>query len=501
MTFRSTTTALALTTALTTPALADVSPADVLSNQQALFTAVGATLSGNLNGDQLNNPQLNVILPEDWGGLQVTGEALTMTENGDGTVTISYPSPMNITIAGGLKDAGSFSVDLVMTHDGYTVVASGEAGDVAYASTAQNVVFVMENLMLDTPGAEDVTGEGTVIIESWTANSRVTEGNLITYTNEVNTGETSTNMSFGDGDVQSSTSQTTLPQQSVISAMFPVGGSNLMNLSEATRNGLSIEVASTGEGSSSSELTMMGGDLFNDQTTTIGAQVANLRFDEAGFVVDGTAQDLGVTVMQPMMMGPIPISFGAETLAATYDVPFNASDDAQDFRLSTSLSGVTLGNELWSMFDPSAQLPRDPADVSFDITGNGVLGMDLLDIAAMADLMGPPPVTVDDVTIENLRIAAVGAEATAEGAMTFDWTDMETIPGMPRPQGAVTVNVNGANALMDRLVAMGLIPEEELMMPRMMMGMFATPVGNDMLQSVLEINEQGHVLANGQRLQ
>ena len=119
----------------------------------------------------------------------------------------------------------------------------------------------------------------------------------------------------------------------------------------------------------------------------------------------------------------------------------------------------------------------------------------------MSQLFGPPPIQIDEVTIEDLRIAAVGAEATATGAMTFDWTDFQTIPGIARPEGAVTVNLNGANALMDTLVAMGLIPEGDLMMPRMMMGMFATTVGDDMLESVLEVNSEGHVLANGQRLQ
>jgi hypothetical protein len=131
----------------------------------------------------------------------------------------------------------------------------------------------------------------------------------------------------------------------------------------------------------------------------------------------------------------------------------------------------------------------------------GTNGMDLLDFAALAQLFGPPPIQIDEVTIEDLRIAAVGAEATATGAMTFDWTDFQTIPGIARPEGAVTVTLNGANALMDTLVAMGLIPEGDLMMPRMMMGMFATTVGDDMLESVLEVNSEGHVLANGQRLQ
>ena len=35
----------------------------------------------------------------------------------------------------------------------------------------------------------------------------------------------------------------------------------------------------------------------------------------------------------------------------------------------------------------------------------------------------------------------------------------------------------------------------------MMLGMFATPVGEDELTSTIEINEQGHILANGQRIQ
>ena len=35
---------------------------------------------------------------------------------------------------------------------------------------------------------------------------------------------------------------------------------------------------------------------------------------------------------------------------------------------------------------------------------------------------------------------------------------------------------------------------------RMMMGLFAVPTGEDTLTSVIEVNDQGHVLANGQRL-
>ena len=40
-----------------------------------------------------------------------------------------------------------------------------------------------------------------------------------------------------------------------------------------------------------------------------------------------------------------------------------------------------------------------------------------------------------------------------------------------------------------------------LRLGRMMMGMFARSVGDDELSSKIEINDQGHVIANGQRIQ
>lgn len=84
--------------------------------------------------------------------------------------------------------------------------------------------------------------------------------------------------------------------------------------------------------------------------------------------------------------------------------------------------------------------------------------------------------------------------------MTFDWTDFTTIPGIARPEGSVDVNISGADALMDTLTAMGLLTDEDTMGARMMMGIFAEPTGEDSLRSVLEINDQGHILANGQRI-
>lgn len=500
MTKRLATSFIALSAAFAAPAMADVSAADVWANQQSLYSAIGASLGGTLSGDQLNDPQINVILPMGVASFQIKTDAITLDENSDGTVTIIYPSPMTITISGGVTGESSFSAKTIVTHDGFTATASGEAGDITYVSSAQTMTYEMTDVSVDGVDMDAMEIIGSMTIEGWTGTSRVTEGNLITYVAESEIGTTIADFTFNVDGISARSTQTTLPLTSQIEASFPVGGSDVMNLSAALRDGLSVVIQSTGEGNSAETVTTMDGRVLNSQITSTGAQDFTLSFTEDGIAMAGEAVDFAMIMNDPLVF-PADLEFGIGALSMDYDVPLNASDKPQDFRIATGMTDVTLGDTIWNMIDPSGQLPRDPAEISFDITGMGTNAMDLLDIAALSQLMGPPPVEVDEVTIENLRIAAVGAEATATGAMTFDWTDFQTIPGIARPEGTVTVNLNGANGLMDKLVAMGLLPEEEMMMPRMMMGMFATPVGDDMLETVLEVNSEGHVLANGQRLQ
>ena len=106
------------------------------------------------------------------------------------------------------------------------------------------------------------------------------------------------------------------------------------------------------------------------------------------------------------------------------------------------------------------------------------------------------------MTLKTLLVDAAGAKLSGTGDFTFDNTDLATFGGVPRPTGAVDLQLAGANGLLDKLVAMGLLPQEQAMGARMMMGLFAVPgEAEDTLSSKIEINDQGHVLANGQRIQ
>jgi len=183
MNTRFATSLIALTTAIAAPAMADVTPADVLSNQQAFYGAMGVTLSGDLSDGVISGAELNMVFPEGVAGMQISTTAdVTLAEQNDGSVLISYPSPMDLTVSGGADGEGSFSLDMTLSHDGYTVIASGNPGDITYVADAQNLRFEINGAQVDDPTAGDVDMEGEFTMESWAGTSNVTEGNLISYT-------------------------------------------------------------------------------------------------------------------------------------------------------------------------------------------------------------------------------------------------------------------------------------------------------------------------------
>jgi hypothetical protein len=103
--------------------------------------------------------------------------------------------------------------------------------------------------------------------------------------------------------------------------------------------------------------------------------------------------------------------------------------------------------------------------------------------------------------LSALLVRFVGAELSGNGALTFDNNDLTTFNGMPAPTGQINLKLLGANALIDNLIAMGLLPEDQAMGARMMMGMFARPgTEPDSLTSTLEFKDGGF-FANGMRLQ
>ncbi len=200
---------------------------------------------------------------------------------------------------------------------------------------------------------------------------------------------------------------------------------------------------------------------------------------------------------------PFPVQFASQKLGFEMTTPVSKGDEPQDFAGSFTLSEFTMSEAIWAMFDPAQQLPRDPATVDIDLTGKARLLFDLLDpeqAEALED-MEEAPAELNALTLNRLTVRLAGAELTGEGDFTFDNSDLESFDGLPAPLGALDLQLVGGNGLLDKLVAMGLIPQDQASGVRMMMGLFARPGdGEDTLVSRIEVNEEGHVLANGQRL-
>ena len=198
---------------------------------------------------------------------------------------------------------------------------------------------------------------------------------------------------------------------------------------------------------------------------------------------------------------PFPqVNLGYQEASFGFQMPVGVADEPQDFSFLTRIVDLTVSDDIWAMFDPTNQLPRDPATLVIDTKGKAKLLVDIMDPAAVEAAGEAPPAELHALDITALQAKIAGAELTGSGALTFDNSDLVTYGGMPAPTGKIDLKLVGGNTLMDKLVAMGLLPEDQVMGFRMMLSMFANATGEDELTSTLEFKDGGF-FANGQQLQ
>ncbi|WP_168771136.1 DUF2125 domain-containing protein [Palleronia sediminis] len=238
-----------------------------------------------------------------------------------------------------------------------------------------------------------------------------------------------------------------------------------------------------------------------EATMPDGATPETLRIesDEAGISL--TAQDgraayegrIGATrigVQGGVPSGALSLSLGGARIAT--DLPLLPADDPQDASLSFEIDALMPGPQVWALFDPQGALPRDPARLVLDLSGDVMLAEPL---AASGTRAGPPRAL--SLTIERFEFGALGAQVTGQGAFAFAGTPG---PGQPlgRPTGEARVEATGVNALLNTLSQTGILPDGPALGARMALGFFArageTP---DSLVSEFRIGEDGNILLNG----
>ena len=275
---------------------------------------------------------------------------------------------------------------------------------------------------------------------------------------------------------------------------------SLMNLTPALRDGLSITSTATYDRTEVSGETVFG-DMTQTTRQTTGLNTGSLRFDLAGLDLRAAVADIEF-MMSGMPEMPLPIAVTAAGGDIAYLLPVAADETAQDFGLVFALNDLEIDDSLWAIFDPAGSLPRTPADLRIDVTGQATLGQDMLD---MAQWMTMPPDQAPDVALNALTVnafdlAALDGAIETTGNFNFDMSDMTTFPGFPRPEGQGRVTLTNAAGVLAALQAAGLIQTDAVQGATMALGMFARPVSDDQVATEVEVNADGHVLVNGVRM-
>jgi len=489
-----------------TPALAEISAEDVWANNIALIAAMGGQMTAPTTRDDnhlmIGETTTSFTLPFDAGSLRLVTSGMTLSENADGTVAVEYPPTIEGALAIDGPDDLLASAKFSVETEGYSILAMGAPGDIGYSYVLDKATFRASDLVV--PETPDMSLVMSSVISGASGSYHVTEGDLMQIRTEGTTGDVLFEIELIDdlGLVSTST-QTISGGTNVATMTIPTGKVSILNLSQALRDGLALTFNTQGARVESSEKTTLDETLTMAQKYGYVINAIDYKLDHSGLVASGRNSDIWMEFEVPGYL-PLPIKARADAMTGSLALPLNKTDGLADASLGMSVEALSVDESLWSMLDPDAQLPRDPANLTLDISGQIALLMDLLDINALMAMTPDDdiPAQLHELTLTTFDLDMIGAALSATGAFTFDNTDFDTFPGFPAPDGAVDIHVSGADTLMDTLVAMGLLNKEDVTGARMMLGLFAVPgTDEDTLSSTIEIKPDGQILANGQRLQ
>ena len=488
-------------------AMADLSANDVWSDWKEYMSGFGYALSGVERdtgaGLSVSNVAMTIPLPEDDGSLQFTMGDLNFVEQGDGTVSIEMEDSWVMAFSVDPADEEAVSGEMVFNQSGHSLIVSGEPDALSYDYKAALAEMSMEGLTVDGVTVGPDVFSFNVLIGNIASVTSMTLGTLRAYEQTLSSDKVSYAFKFKDPEGE----EGTMDMRGEALGLSFKGGGDIPENTPADNASAMIAAGFAFDGAyeftgGSSQVTFESPDGSGTMNSTSGGGTFGVAMSGEGLTYDTETRDLAVNALFSTF--PLPMSFEAASARFDMLIPTVKGQDAQDFGMLVSLSDFKMADALWGIFDPTAQLPRDPATLTIDLVGKAKLLFDYLDPAqaAVLEANDAAPGELEALTLNELTLDAAGARLTGAGAFTFDNADLATFNGFPRPTGAVDLQLKGGNGLLDKLVAIGLLPEDQAMGARMMMGLFARPgEGEDALTSKIEINEQGHVLANGQRIQ
>ncbi len=495
------------------PAWADLKGQDVWSDWVSYMEANGYEVTGtqSQSGNTLTVSDVTMAMAAAEGAgadmvATMRADKMEFMENGDGSVSIMLPAVMPMEFSGtDMETEKPFALTVNIEQSGMSMTAAGTPTDLTYTYTAPSMSMQLASLMVD---GEDMSSNVSVLVKMTNAggNTKMAIGDMRVATQAMNVDSLSYDIAFDVPESDDSEAATGTVVGSVVGLAFEASSTTpLEKMPYDLQAMLKAGFEGSGTGSyDSGKLDVNGtGDGASFQYSS-ASQGGDLEFAmSAAQLIYGLSQKQTAINVSGSQI-PFPVSLEMAKYGMRLMMPLSQSDEAQDFELGVTLGDFTMSDMLWNIFDAGAVLPRDPATILVDLAGKAKILVDFLDPAVTADLENSEtaPAEFDSLAIRNLLISAVGAELTGTGDVTFDNSKMMPGVGIPQPAGEVNLKLVGANGLIDKLITMGLLSDQDAMGARMMMGMLAVPgEGDDTLTSKIEMNAEGHIMANGQRIQ
>lgn len=480
-------------------ASADVTSAEVWENFKDVMESNGQAVSAGSveetgSGVVVQDMTATYSSSDGMADTTATVSEMKFTDLGDGRVEMTISPDYRVVSTMKEPNGENVETNVSMSHDGMNIIVSGTSEEFAYDVTAGNVTVTIDSLNVD---GEDVDGDVSAVFTGLTGRTftKKIEGGFDT-TNNMAAETMAMKIAMADPDTGSDFKFDLNYQGLLIAAQGKIlEGMEPDSVHEALKAGFYFK-GNMGYQSSTFDIAVDdSGENFNLAGTS-GAGVLDFNMSEKGMGYNARSFQLKMNVGGNTIPLP-PMDITLEELGLGFQMPISASDESQDFSMSFVTRGLALPDALWGMLDPGAVLSRDPATLAFDVSGKTKLFADIMDDDAMSSLTSPGE--LEAMTLNNMEFSLAGASLKGDGGFTFDNTDMDTFDGIPKPEGSVNFKLVGANSLMDNLIEMGLLPAEEAMGVRMMIGMFARPEGDDTLVSEIGV-KNGKITANGQPL-
>ncbi|WP_406646521.1 DUF2125 domain-containing protein [Aliisedimentitalea scapharcae] len=482
---------------------ADVSPQDVWSDWKSYLTGMGYDISAqeSQSGGVLtvSDLSLGMQVPDAEGVVTMTMPQLVFTDNGDGSVNVTLPAEFPMLMS--MRPDGEESVDIELNyaHADAVMTVSGDPDDMTSDYSASTASIALKSLNVDGEAVPASVGNFAMTMNNVASSTQTIVAEGRSYAQNMSADSLTYQLGFKDPDSDDQASfNGTLNQIGFQGTAAVPADANPNDVRAMLDAGFSFD-GTFSYGQATTSMSGAGdGETFGfEGQTQDGAVGVAMSATHLSYDVQQKATSMSISSGEL----PFPIMLSMSGFGFNMSMPIAKSDAEQDFAFGISLTEFTVPDMLWGMVDPAAIMPRDPATIVVDLSGKAKMLFDLMDPESAAEMGDQPPGELNALTVNDLQVAAAGAKIAGTGDFTFDNTDLQSFDGMPAPSGVANLSISGANGLIDRLIQMGFLAEEDAMGARMMMGMLAVPGETpDTLTSKIEINDQGHIIANGQRI-